>query len=74
MAHINDCVPGITAKVLRSGVARVQGRTGTIVEVSRVRRPPTAPLVDQVTVDIPGHGEVVVGPGDLEVVSPPAKS
>ncbi len=68
MAHINDCVPGVTAKVLRSGVARVQGRSGTIVEISRVRRPATAPLVDRVTVDVPGHGEIVVAPADLEIV------
>jgi len=38
------------------------------VEVSRVRRPPTAPLRDQVTVDVPGHGEVVVAPADVDVL------
>jgi len=69
MAHINDCVPGHQAKVLNSGVARVRGKIGTIVEVSRVRRPPSAPLQDKVTIDVPGHGEVVVGPGDLELVA-----
>jgi hypothetical protein len=68
MAHINDCVPGANAKVLKSGVARVVGKTGVIVEVSRVRRPPTAALKDEVTVDVAGHGEVVVGPADLEIV------
>jgi hypothetical protein len=68
MAGINDCVPGRRATVLRSGVARVQGKTGTIVEVSRIRRPATGPLRDQVTVDIPGHGEIVVNPADLEVL------
>jgi hypothetical protein len=67
MSHINDCVPGHQAKILRSGVARVVGKTGTIVEVSRIKRPPSAALKDAVTVDVPGHGEVVVGPGDLEV-------
>jgi len=70
MAHIDDCIPGVSAKVIRSGVARVQGRTGIIVEVSRVRRPPTGPLVDHVTIDIPGHGEIVVAPGDLELINP----
>jgi hypothetical protein len=69
MAGINDCVPGRRAKVLRSGVARVQGKTGTIVEVSRIRRPTTGPLRDLVTVDIPGHGEVVAEPADLEILS-----
>jgi hypothetical protein len=69
MADINDCVPGRHAKVLRSGVARVQGKVGVIVEVSRVRRPPTAPLRDRVTIDVPGHGEVSVPPADLEVVA-----
>jgi hypothetical protein len=68
MAHINDCIPGATARVLKSGVARVVGKTGHIVEVSRVRRPPTGPLKDEVTVDVPGHGEVVVGPADVEIV------
>jgi hypothetical protein len=67
MAHINDCVPGARAKILRSGVARVVGKTGVIVEVSRTRRPPTGPLQDLITVDVPGHGEVGVAPGDLEI-------
>lgn len=68
MAAINDCVPGRRATVVRSGVARVKGKVGTIVEVSRIKRPPTAPLRDSVTVDVPGHGEVVVTPEDLEVL------
>ena len=58
MAEINDCVPGRKARVLSAGVARVVGKTGTIVEVSRIRRPPTGPLHDRVTVDVPGHGEI----------------
>jgi hypothetical protein len=68
MAHIDDCVPGQQAKILRSGVARVMGKVGAIVEVSRIRRPPTGPLKDTVTVDVPGHGEIAVSPGDLEIV------
>jgi len=68
MADIDECVPGRQAKVLRSGVARVVGKVGHIVEVSRVRRPPTSPLRDQVTVDVPGHGEVVVAPADVDVI------
>lgn len=68
MSHINDCIPGQQAKILRSGVARVVGKTGTIVEVSRIRRPPTAPLKDAVTVDVPGHGEIALSPADLEIV------
>jgi hypothetical protein len=68
MSHINDCVPGQQAKILRSGVARVVGKTGTIVEVSRIKRPPGASLKDAVTVDVPGHGEIAVSPGDLEIV------
>jgi hypothetical protein len=68
MAEINDCVPGRQARVLRAGVARVVGRTGTIVEVSRIRRPPSGPLQDRVTVDVPGHGEISVSPGDVELV------
>jgi hypothetical protein len=67
MAHINDCVPGQQARILRSGVARVVGKTGTIVEVSRIKRPPSSPLKDAVTVDVPGHGEIALGPGDLEI-------
>ena len=68
MSHINDCVPGHQAKIVRSGVARVVGKTGTIVEVSRIKRPPSAPLKDAVTVDVPGHGEIVVAPADVEIV------
>ncbi|MFI5209045.1 MAG: hypothetical protein ACHQ2E_01255 [Gemmatimonadales bacterium] len=61
-------MPGRRATIVRSGVARVQGKTGTIVEVSRTKRPATAPLRDAVTVDVPGHGEIVVAPADLEVL------
>ncbi|HEY8258294.1 MAG TPA: hypothetical protein VIG08_11630 [Gemmatimonadales bacterium] len=68
MAEINDCVPGRRARVVRTGVARVMGKTGIIVEVSRIRRPTTGPLVDRVTVDVPGHGEIGVSPGDIEVL------
>jgi hypothetical protein len=70
MSHIDDCIPGQQAKILRSGVARVVGKTGTIVEVSRIRRPPTGPLKDTVTVDVPGHGEIALGPVDVEIVKP----
>ena len=68
MAHIDDCVPGRQARIRQTGVGRVAGKTGTIVEVSRIRRPPTGPLQDRVTVDIPAHGEVVVKPDDVEVL------
>jgi hypothetical protein len=68
MSHINECVPGRRARVLQTGVARVAGKTGTIVEVSRTRRPPSGPLQDRVTVDVPGHGEIAVAPSDLEVL------
>lgn len=68
MAHINDCVPGRQARIRQTGVGRVTGKTGTIVEVSRIRRPPTGALQDRVTVDIPAHGEIVVTPDDVEVL------
>ncbi|HZE74105.1 MAG TPA: hypothetical protein VE091_02280 [Gemmatimonadales bacterium] len=68
MANIDDCIPGRQARVLRTGVARVAGKTGTIVEVSRVRRPPGGPLQEHITVDVPGHGEIVLTPADLEVL------
>jgi hypothetical protein len=69
MANINDCVPGRRAKILATGVARVIGKTGTIVEVSRIRRPPTGSLQDSITLDVPGHGEVVLSPAELEVLA-----
>ena len=68
MADINDCIPGRRARVLQTGVARVTGKTGIIVEVSRIRRPPTGPLKDRVTLDVPGHGEVAFAPSDIEVL------
>ncbi len=68
MAHIDECVPGRQARIRQSGVGRVAGKTGTIVEVSRTRRPPTAPLQDRVTVFIPAHGEIVVSPDEVEVL------
>ena len=68
MPHINDCVPGLEVKILKAGVARVVGKTGTIVEISRIRRPATGPLQEKVTVDVPGHGEVAVSPADVELL------
>lgn len=68
MANINDCIPGRRARVLQTGVARVVGKTGTIVEVSRIRRPATGPLQDRITVDVPGHGEVVLSPSEIELL------
>lgn len=68
MAEINDCVPGRQVRVLQAGVARVVGKTGTIVEVSRIRRPATGPLQDRITVDVPGHGEIGLSPADVEVL------
>lgn len=68
MATFNDCVPGYQVRVLNSGVPRVRGKSGIIVEVSRSRRAPTDPLVERVTVDIPGHGDVVLAPVDLEIL------
>jgi hypothetical protein len=67
MSHINDCVPGSQVTIRKSGVPRVVGKTGVIVEVSRTRRPPTGPLRDQVIVDVPGHGEISLRPEDLEL-------
>ena len=69
MANIDECIPGRRVRVLQTGVARVVGKTGTIVEVSRVRRPPGGPLQERVTVDVPGHGEVVLTPAELEVLA-----
>lgn len=69
MATFNDCVPGSQVRVLNSAVPRVRGKTGLIVEVSRSRRIPADPLVERVTVDIPGHGDVVLAPADLELLA-----
>lgn len=68
MANIDQCIPGTQVTILKSGVARVKGKTGVIVEVSRVKRNPADPITDRITVDIPGHGDITVAPGDLEVV------
>jgi hypothetical protein len=68
MAHIDRCVPGTTVRILKSGVPRVSGKTGTIVEVSRIQRRRTDPLVDRITVDVEGHGDIVVTPDDVDIV------
>lgn len=68
MANIDECIPGRRVRVVQTGVARVVGKTGTIVEVSRIRRPATGPLQDRITVDVPGHGEVVLSPGEIELL------
>ena len=69
MAHIDQCIPGSKARILSSGVPRVRDKIGTIVEVSRIKRKPSDPLKDRITVDVPGHGDIVVGPQDLEIVA-----
>jgi hypothetical protein len=74
MTNIDECVPGRRARVLQTGVARVVGKIGTIVEVSRVRRPPDGPLRERVTVDVPGHGEIGLSPGDIEVLPEEGRS
>jgi hypothetical protein len=68
MAHIDRCVPGTTVRILKSGVPRVSGKTGTIVEVSRIQRRRSDPLVDRITVDVEGHGDIVVAPDDVDIV------
>jgi len=68
VAHIDDCVPGREAKILRAGVARVVGKTGMIVEVHRVKRSREESVQDSVTVDVAGHGPVVVTPSDLDIM------
>ena len=68
MAHVNDCIPGRRARVRSSGVVRMVGKVGTIVELTRMKRGASDPVKDIVTVDIPGHGEAVVAPADLEIV------
>ena len=65
----DDRLLGRQVKILRSGVKRVAGRVGVVVEIAHVRRPPDSPLQIRVSVDIPGHGEVILDPADLEVVS-----
>lgn len=68
MAHIDRCIPGTTVRLVKSGVSRVAGKTGRIVEVSRIQRLPTDPLLDQITVEVEGHGDVVVSPADVDLV------
>jgi hypothetical protein len=68
VAHIDDCVPGRDAKILRAGVPRVVGKTGVITEVLRVKRSRDEAVQDSVTVDVAGHGPVVVTPSDLDIM------
>lgn len=64
---LDETLLGRQAKILESGVRRVVGRTGVIVEIALARRPPTGPVVQHVTVDVPGHGEVVLTRDQLEI-------
>ncbi|MEO8031098.1 MAG: hypothetical protein ABJC74_10840 [Gemmatimonadota bacterium] len=68
MAKFNDCTPGASATITRSDVVRVVGKTGVIVEASRAKRGKTESMVERITIDIPGHGEIVVTPPDLELL------
>lgn len=69
MAHIDQCIPGTEARIVSSGVPRVKGKTGLIVEVSRIKRKPGDRLQDRITIDVPGHGDVVLSPEDLEIIA-----
>lgn len=69
MAHVNDCVPGREARILRAGVPRVVGKAGVIVEVKRVKATGEQAVVDYVTVDVRGHGPVVVAPDEIDIIA-----
>lgn len=47
MATFNECVPGSQVRVRSSGVSRVRGKVGMIVEVARSRRGPTEPMLER---------------------------
>jgi hypothetical protein len=64
---LNDALLGRQAKILQCGVPRVVGRAGAIVEIALSRRPPTGQVQQRITVDVPGHGEVVLEPAQIEV-------
>jgi hypothetical protein len=65
---LDDDLLGREAKILDSGVSRVVGRVGVIVEIAHARRPPTGPVQERLTVDVPGHGEVVLRPNQVELL------
>lgn len=64
----DDSLLGRQVKILKSGVKRVAGRVGVAVEIAHARRPPDGPIQVRVSVDVPGHGEVILDPTDIEVV------
>lgn len=66
---LRDDLLGRQAKVLHSGVARVVGRTGVIVEIAHSRRPPTGSIQERLTLDVPGHGEIVLTPDQIELAT-----
>ncbi|MEO8634816.1 MAG: hypothetical protein ABI587_06020 [Gemmatimonadales bacterium] len=68
MATFEECEPGRQARILKAHVPRVVGKVGTIVEVAREQRDSTRPTQHRVTVDVPGHGEVVVTPAELDLI------
>ncbi len=69
MAAIEQCRLGARARIVQSDVSRVADKIGVIVEVNRSQRPPdTGRVIDEVTVDIPNHGEVVVPAAHVEIV------
>lgn len=68
MPEFNECVPGRPVRIRATAVQRVRGKRGVIVEVSRSRRASDDPMIERVTVDIEGHGDVVVAPADLELL------
>jgi hypothetical protein len=65
----DDSLLARQVKILKSGVKRVVGRVGVVMEIAHARRPSDGPLQIRITVDVPGHGEVIVDPADIEVVS-----
>jgi hypothetical protein len=40
-----------------------------IVEIAHARRPASGPVQERVTLDVPGHGEIILASDQIELVT-----
>lgn len=69
MSQSSEFELGASVTVLAGRVPRIRGRTGRVVSVSRSLRGSPEAVVEEIEVDIPGHGAFRMSPAELELNS-----
>ena len=69
MADFSELELGSSVKVLTGRVPRIRGRTGRIISLSRSLQGSPEAVVEELEVDIAGHGTFRMSPAEVEFVS-----